>query len=62
MLMRRLPGSGGFIRILTLTAASLQHWIDTMHAARIAAAMFQTSFPGGRRRWIYPADDGDING
>ena len=35
--MRRLPGSGGFIRILTLTAASLQiPGLDTMHAARIS--------------------------
>ena len=34
--MRTIAGLSGFIRILTLTAASLQHRIDTMHAARIS--------------------------
>ena len=36
MLMRTIAGLRRFIRILTLTAASLQAWIDTMHAARIS--------------------------
>ena len=54
MLMRTIAGLGGFIRILTLTAASLQMpgLIPCMQRAS-AAAMFPTSFPGGRRRcWI----------
>ena len=62
MLMRTIAGLRRFIRILTLTAASLQipGLIPCMRRAS-AAAMFPTSFPGGRSAVGYPAD-GDING
>ena len=48
--MRTIAGLRRFIRILTLTAASLQipGLIPCMRRAS-AAAMFPTSFPGGRK-------------
>ena len=62
MLMRTIAGLRRFIRILTLTAASLQipGLIPCMRRAS-AAAMFQHHFRAGGGAVGYPAD-GDING
>ena len=54
MLMRTIAGLRWFYPYFDINSGKPANtWIDTMHAARIMAAMFPTSFPGGRRRcWI----------
>ena len=62
MLMRTIAGLRRFYPYFDINSGKPANtWIDTMHARASAAAMFPTSFPGGRSAVGYPAD-GDING